>query len=134
MNKTLVTCNECQTSYSIPYDDTKLEITCKKCKHVFIWEPPFIKSFKKKIKENITQIENRTDITDDEKVTKIVTIFSSGCAALATQPLPGMDIFYLTGIQAYMGTRIGTIRGLPVSQSKATVVIKELFGVMALSQ
>ena len=92
----------------------------------------FLSEFKKKFENNISKIENRTDLTDDEKVVKIIKIFSAGCAGLATQPLPGMDIFYLTGIQAYMGTRLGAIRGMSISESKASVIIKELVGVVGL--
>ena len=62
--------------------------------------------------DNISKIEQRTDINDDEKVLRIVKTFSATCAAIATQPIPGWDIFPLTAIQAYMGSRIASIRGI----------------------
>ena len=89
-----------------------------------------LKQAKDKLKKSVTEIENRTDITDDQKVTQIIKTFSAACAAIAIQPIPFADIFVLTPIQAYMGTRIGAIRGIPISESKATDIIKELAGVV----
>ena len=91
-----------------------------------------ISKAKEKLKKNITEIENRTDISDDEKVTLIIKTFSAGCAAVAVQPIPFADIFVLTPIQAYMGTRIGAIRGVPVNEGKATEILKELAGIVGL--
>ena len=62
------------------------------------------------IKENIYGIE-KLDISDDEKVKKTIKFFGIVCAATAIQPIPFADIFILTPIQAYMGTRIAKIRG-----------------------
>ena len=86
----------------------------------------------KKIKENITSIEDRTDISDDEKVSKIIKVFAACCAGIAVQPIPFADFFVLTPIQAYMGTRIGAIRGIKISESKATQIFKEIAGVVGL--
>ena len=87
---------------------------------------------KETLKKEILSIEERTDISDDEKVSRIIKIFSTTCAALAVQPIPFADIFVLTPIQAFMGTRIGAIRGVPVSEAKATDIIKEIAGVVGL--
>ena len=87
---------------------------------------------REKLKQEVLEIENRTDISDDEKVTRIIKVFSTTCAAVAVQPIPFADIFVLTPIQAYMGTRIAAIRGVPVSESKATEIIKELAGIVGL--
>ena len=92
----------------------------------------FLSELRKKLEDNITKIENRTDLTDDEKVLKIIKLFSSGCAALAAQPLPFFDIYVLTPTQALMGSRIAAIRGIPVSQKNATEIIKEIIGVVFL--
>jgi uncharacterized protein (DUF697 family) len=51
---------------------------------------------------------------------------------VAIQPIPFADIFILTPIQAYMGTRIAAIRGVPVSESEASDVIKEILGVIGM--
>ena len=91
-----------------------------------------ISKAKEKLKKEVLQIENRTDLSSDEKVNRIIKIFASACAALAVQPIPFADIFVLTPIQAYMGTRISAIRGLPISEAKATEIIKELAGVVGL--
>ena len=60
-----------------------------------------IENLRKKLKENITEIEDRTDLSDDEKVLRIVKIFAAGCAGLAVQPIPFADFFVLIPIQSY---------------------------------
>ena len=74
---------------------------------------------KRRLEREVTDLENRTDLDDDEKVKKIKIVFASVCAAVAIQPIPFADIFVLTPIQAYMGTRISAIRGLPMSEKGA---------------
>ncbi|MBC8255694.1 MAG: hypothetical protein H8E85_00090 [Candidatus Marinimicrobia bacterium] len=91
-----------------------------------------IAKFRKKLEDNITNIENRTDLSDDEKVLRIIKTFAAGCAGFAVQPIPFADFFVLTPIQAYMGSRIGAIRGMPISESKATEIFKEIAGVVGL--
>ena len=91
-----------------------------------------LKKIRQNLEDNITKIENRTDINDDEKVLRIVKAFSATCAAIATQPIPGWDIFPLTAIQAYMGSRVASIRGIPISESKTGEIIKEILGVVGL--
>ena len=84
------------------------------------------------IKSNITGIENRDDLPDDEKVSQIIKLFAAVCAGVAVQPIPFADIYILTPIQAYMGSRIAAIRGVPVSRSEATTTLKEIGGVVGL--
>lgn len=91
-----------------------------------------IHNAKEKLKSEILEIENRTDISNDEKVDKIIKVFSMSCAAIAVQPIPFADIFVLTPIQAYMGTRIAAIRGVPISTDKMTEIVKELAGVVGM--
>ena len=85
-----------------------------------------------KLQREYVGIENRTDITDDEKVTKIINITASVCAGVAFQPIPFADIFILTPIQAYMGTRIAAVRGIPITKNDALTNIKEISGVVGL--
>ena len=87
---------------------------------------------REKLKSEVLNIENRTDISNDEKVARIIKIFATTCAAVAVQPIPFADIFVLTPIQAYMGTRIAAIRGVPVSEAKVKEIIKELASVVGL--
>ena len=54
-----------------------------------------------KLQKDYVGIENRTDITDDEKVTKIIHITASVCVGVAFQPIPFANLFILTPIQAY---------------------------------
>ena len=85
-----------------------------------------------KIKAEFLQIENRTDLTEDEKVEKVIKIGSAICAGVAVQPIPFADIFILTPLQAYMGTRIGAIRGFKVTETEAMDLLKQLAGVVGL--
>lgn len=87
---------------------------------------------KERLRRDVTDIESRTDLTDDQKVSQIIKIFSGVCAGFAIQPIPFADIFILTPIQAFMGTRIGAIRGLPVTEHSAADLIKELAGLIGL--
>lgn len=87
---------------------------------------------KAKLESEITEIENRTDLSSDDKVERIIVIFASTCAAVAIQPIPFADIFVLTPIQAYMGTRISSIRGLPLAEKDVKEVLKEISGVIGL--
>ena len=85
-----------------------------------------------RIREEITEIEHRTDLTDEAKVSRITHIACATCAGIAIQPIPFADIFVLTPIQAYFATRIAAIRGLPVSESDASDWIKEIIGMVGL--
>lgn len=87
---------------------------------------------KKKIQDEITDIENRTDLSDDQKRSQIIHIFSVTCAAVAVQPIPFADIFVLTPIQAYMGVRLSAIRGMPLSEAEAADLLKEIAGIVGL--
>lgn len=87
---------------------------------------------KKKIAAEITDIENRTDLSDDQKRSRIIHIFSVTCAAVAVQPIPFADIFVLTPIQAYMGVRLSAIRGMSLSDAEATDLLKEIAGIVGL--
>lgn len=89
-------------------------------------------SARAKLEREIIGIERRDDLTDDQKVNQIVMVFSSVCAGVAIQPIPFADIFVLTPIQAYMGTRISAIRGMPLSEKEVGEVLKEIAGVVGL--
>jgi len=85
-----------------------------------------------KIKKEITEIERRTDISDEQKVSHITHIACATCAGVAIQPIPFADIFVLTPIQAYFASRIAAIHGVPVSESGAIDWIKETMGIVGL--
>lgn len=90
------------------------------------------KSIMERVKSEITEIEHRTDLTDEHKVTQITHIACATCAGMAIQPIPFADIFILTPIQGYFGTRIAAIRGVPVSESEVTDLIKEIIGIIGM--
>jgi len=81
------------------------------------------------IKDKVYGIDD-LDISDDKKIEKIIILFSTVCAAIAIQPIPFADIFILTPIQAFMGTRIAKVRGYSFSMSE---IYKEIIGLLGLS-
>jgi uncharacterized protein (DUF697 family) len=85
-----------------------------------------------KFKKEVTEIEHRTDINDEQKVSRITHIACATCAGVAIQPIPFADIFVLTPIQAYFASRIAAIRGVPVSESDASDWIKEIIGIVGM--
>ena len=91
-----------------------------------------IKIAKDKISKNISDIESRTDLSADEKVKRVIKIFSAACAGVAVQPIPFADIFVLTPLQAYMAERLASVRGVPISNQEATETVKDLFKVIGL--
>ena len=85
-----------------------------------------------RLEREVLEIERRTDLTEQQKVDKIIAIFSVGCGAIAVQPIPFADIFILTPLQAYMGSRLAAIRGLKLSEQESTELIKQLMGVVGM--
>lgn len=85
-----------------------------------------------KIKANVTEIENREDLSEQEKVDRLIVIGSTFCSGLAIQPIPFADIFILTPVQAYFASRIAKVRQVPVSESEFHVFIKELMGIAGM--
>lgn len=92
----------------------------------------WIAKSKAKLQREVLEIERRTDLTTDQKAVQIIVVFSGICAAAAVQPVPFADFFVLTPIQAYMGTRLSAIRGLPMSEKEVGEVLKEIAGVIGL--
>ena len=80
----------------------------------------------------MTEIEHRQDLSDEERISRITHIACATCAGVAIQPIPFADIFILTPIQAYFGSRIAAIRGIPVSESNASDLIKEIIAVIGM--
>lgn len=91
-----------------------------------------LKSLKKTLNEELLQIEQREDISEDEKVSMLINRFAVVCAAVAIQPLPFADIMILTPIQVLMAERIASVRGMKVSQSKAKEILIEVGKVVGL--
>lgn len=91
-----------------------------------------INKAKEKLKVEVSDIENRTDLTDEEKVSQIITVFSTFCAAIAVQPIPFADFFVLTPIQGYMGKKLADIRGYNITEESTKEVFKELAGLVGL--
>lgn len=85
-----------------------------------------------KIKENVTEIENRSDLSEQEKVDRLIVIGATFCSGLAIQPIPFADIFILTPVQAYFASRIAKVRQVPISESEFHVFIKELIGIVGM--
>jgi uncharacterized protein (DUF697 family) len=91
-----------------------------------------LKKARARLDRELLDIENRADMTNDQKVARIIVMFSTACGAIAVQPIPFADFFILTPLQAYMGTRISAIRGLRLSERETTEIIKDIMGVVGL--
>jgi uncharacterized protein (DUF697 family) len=94
--------------------------------------PSLLETAKAKLYREVLEIEKREDLSDDDKVSRIINYFGITCAAVAVQPIPFADIFVLTPIQAFMGARIAAIRGVPVSEAKSAEILKEISGVAGM--
>ena len=92
-------------------------------------------NFKKEkniIARNLFDIENRNDISREEKANRIINLFAGVCAGVAVQPIPFADIFVLTPLQVYMGERLSAIWGIPANQSSVSDLIKDLFKIVGM--
>ena len=87
----------------------------------------------KKLRSEILEIEERTDLTTKEKVSRIRHLTCATCAAVAIQPIPFADIFILTPIQGLMGVKIANIHGINLREQESTEIVKELMGLIGLS-
>jgi len=91
----------------------------------------FFDKKKKELTHKFLEIEKRTDISESEKVDLIIRNTSLACSAIAIQPIPFADILILTPMQAYMGSRIATIKGIPLNESED--LIKEVLGTLGMA-
>ena len=86
-------------------------------------------SIKEYIDSKIFSIEKRTDINENEKINELIISTSIVCAAIATQPFPGWDIFLLTPVQIYLGKKIAQVRKVKIDKFSA---IYEIAGAIGL--
>ena len=91
-----------------------------------------IDKLKTRLREEITAVEKRADLTAEEKVNRIRHATCALCAGLAVQPIPFADMFILTPLQGYMGVKIAQIHGLRISEQGALEILKELGGLIGL--
>ena len=82
-----------------------------------------IRKQKKYLKENVINIENNKNLTKAEKSKKIIFLFASACAAIATQPIPFPDLVILTPIQILMTERLAAVWGLKGKVSKKDIAL-----------
>lgn len=85
-----------------------------------------------KIRQEITQIELRDDLSKDKKNSNIIHIACASCAGVSIQPLPFADILVLTPLQGYFASRIAAIHGVPLTENQALDWVKEIIGLMGL--
>jgi len=91
-----------------------------------------IEKMKKKLSDQLLNIEHNPAYNDDQKVSKIINTTAVVCAALAIQPIPFADIFILTPIQGVMGYKIGQIRGVDLKKESMGNILKYIFVVVGL--
>ncbi len=85
-----------------------------------------------KIRQEITQIELRDDLSKNKKISNIIHIACASCAGVSIQPLPFADILVLTPLQGYFASRIAAIHGVPLTENQALDWVKEIIGLMGL--
>lgn len=85
-----------------------------------------------KIRQEITQIELRQDLSQQKKISNITHIACATCAGVSIQPLPFADIFILTPLQGYFASRIAAIHGVPLTENEALDWVKEIIGLVGL--
>jgi len=85
-----------------------------------------------KVRQEITQIEFRDDLSQDKKIAKITHLACATCAGVAIQPLPFADILILTPLQGYFASRIAAIHGIKLTNNEALDWVKELIGLVGL--
>jgi uncharacterized protein (DUF697 family) len=85
-----------------------------------------------KIRQEITHIELRDDLSQQKKISNITHIACATCAGVSIQPLPFADIFILTPLQGYFASRIAAIHGVPISENEALDWVKEIIGLVGL--
>lgn len=83
-----------------------------------------------KFYNEVFSVEQRTDLSDEEKVNRIRHTACAACAVTAIQPIPFADIFVLTPIQGFFATRIAAIRGVKVSENDGLEWTKQIVGLM----
>ena len=95
-----------------------------------------IRKIPQKIKDyvdrHLLDIESREDISIKEKSDKIIHLFCATCGAVATQPLPGFDIFFLTPIQFYMATRLSAIHDISLKKATMWEILTDIGKVVGL--
>lgn len=85
-----------------------------------------------RLQRELLHIESRSDLTQDQKIDRVITIFSTVCAAIAVQPIPFADFFILTPLQVFMGARLSAIRGIPITEAESSDILKEVIGVVGM--
>lgn len=77
-----------------------------------------MESVQGRLDDEILEIENRDDLSEAEKVSKTIHVFSVAWSGSAAQPFSLADTAMLTSFQMTMGLRIAAIRGIPMDESR----------------
>lgn len=91
-----------------------------------------VDKMKEELIDKLYNIEHATELTKEQKISRIQHATCAVCAGVAVQPIPFADIFILTPIQAIGAVKIAHIHGMKLSESEATTVLKELGGLVGM--
>ncbi len=89
---------------------------------------------KRAVNEEYLAIEQNPRYTEDEKVTRVITITAAACAGVTIQPIPLVEFMLFTPLQCVMASKISNIRGGRVPGDEATMeALKTCMGAVGLS-
>ena len=85
-----------------------------------------------RLEREFFQIENHPDLAPDEKVARVIQVCAVTSAVIAVQPVPMADFVLQLPILAYMGFKIGRIRGVDVRQHDAERLVGEILATVGM--
>jgi uncharacterized protein (DUF697 family) len=89
-----------------------------------------MESVQSRLEGEILEIENRDDLSEAEKVSRTIHVFSVAWSGAAAQPFSLVDTVLLTSFQVTMGSRIAATRGIPMDESRIMDIITDILQVI----
>ena len=85
-----------------------------------------------RIEREFIHIETHPDLAPDEKVERVIKVCATTAAVVAIQPVPMADFALQLPILAYMGFKIGRIRGVDIRQHEAARLTGEILATVGM--
>ena len=87
---------------------------------------------RQRLEREFVHIENHPDLAPDEKVSRVIGVCATTSAVLAVQPLPMADFALQLPILAFMGFKIGRIRGVDIRRHDAIRLTGEILATVGM--